>query len=186
MEFVGIPSEEFRFISGYRNYQVSNLGNVRDIRTGQFKTTRNNGRGYLEVCLTKDKRSKSQLLHRLVAEAFIPNPGGRRCVDHMDHDKTNNVIWNLRWATGTENQGNRVKQDSPTSSTFKGVSWNKAGGKWAANIKIDGKTKHIGCFTDELEAARAYDEAAKIQFQEYAKPKFHINADEYYIIHGEP
>lgn len=64
----------------------------------------NQGRdGYLKVSLTKEGRSVQRKLHRLVAETFIANPSNKQVVDHIDEDKTNNKVTNLRWCTLQEN-----------------------------------------------------------------------------------
>lgn len=59
--------------------------------------------GYKTVCLTKDGKSKTQYVHRLVAEAFIPNPENLPFINHKDEDKTNNFAENLEWCTAQYN-----------------------------------------------------------------------------------
>lgn len=66
-----------------------------------------NGRGYLGVKVS----NKTYLVHRLVAETFIPNPGGLPEIDHINRDKTANMVQNLRWATRSDNLRNTVKND---------------------------------------------------------------------------
>ena len=113
--------EERRPIRGYEGYyEVSHYGRVRSVdryvshsRNGTFKVLRigaikaigDNGNGYKLVYLYKEGRHNrfSAKLHRLVAEAFLPNPNNFPVVDHIDHDKTNNHVDNLRWVTQEEN-----------------------------------------------------------------------------------
>lgn len=64
----------------------------------------NNVCGYLQVALQKHKKRKDEKIHRLVAEAFIPNPENKPQVNHIDGDKTNNNVNNLEWTTTSENQ----------------------------------------------------------------------------------
>ena len=98
----------------------------------------------------------------------MPNPEGKRCVDHHDGDKTNNNHENLRYATHTEN-GRNMKKHSDGSSIYKGVSWDRGSNKWRAQIKDARKVKNLGVFTNEREAAEAYNAAAVEFYKEFAK-----------------
>lgn len=83
-------------IAGYENlYQVSNLGNVRSKKTGRFIKAKKNNRGYLTVGLSKNKKQKWFLIHRLVADNFYSNYDKSMHVYHRDGNKTNNNIENL-------------------------------------------------------------------------------------------
>ena len=89
-------------------------------------------------------------------------------IDHIDGDKLNNKIENLRLTDHKGNARNARKWKSPTSSKFKGVSWYRWNGKWKASIRENGTTKHLGYFSRELAAAKAYDEAAIRLYKEFA------------------
>lgn len=105
-------------------YEVSNLGRVRSLnynKTGEIRLLKvqKHSDGYLQVGLRKDGKQKLYTVHRLVCEAFIPNPDGLPCVNHIDEDKTNNHVWNLEWCTvkyntnygtGIERRSKRVYQ----------------------------------------------------------------------------
>ncbi len=164
----GIINEEWRSIDEYINYQVSNIGRVRRADTGKILKPKILKNGYYQVGLYKDGKQKPFYTHRLVASEFIDNPNNKPYVDHVDNVRSNNSINNLRWVCGKENQGNRLKQQN-TSSKFKGVHFHKQIQKWQTRITIDGKKKHLGYFENEDDAARAYNEAAKQYFKEYAK-----------------
>lgn len=94
--------EIWRDIKDYEGlYQVSNFGRVRSLVTDSHRRKRilkQSFRGYyLKVKLIKDNKQKIVSVHRLVAEAFLPNPLNLPCVNHKDENKTNNSVDNLEW-----------------------------------------------------------------------------------------
>jgi len=96
--------ERWTMISGYRLYQVSTHGRVRNIRRNQLLKFFNN-KGYLRVGLCKDGSQKKLLVHRLVLENFIgPSSDNRPQTRHLDGNKHNNRLDNLRWGNNQENQ----------------------------------------------------------------------------------
>lgn len=91
-------------------YEVSNFGNLRKINQAKvslLKTTKN-CYGYHTIGLWKNGKVKQYRVSRLVAEAFIPNPDNKPYVDHIDTDKSNNIVTNLRWVTPKENSNNSL------------------------------------------------------------------------------
>lgn len=98
-------------------YQISNLGRVKSF-PGKCRKSNSEpiilsnriGRSnpYYQVILYKGKSGKSFRVHRLVAQAFIPNPDNKPCIDHIDTNTKNNRIENLRWATHKENANNPI------------------------------------------------------------------------------
>lgn len=107
----------------------------------------------------------SQLLHRFIMGVTDPEIH----VDHEDHNGLNCQRHNLRKCVRGENDGNRRKTRG--SSQYKGVSWSKSKGRWRACITIE-RTVHLGYFTDEVQAALAYDAAARTRFGVFAKCNF--------------
>lgn len=98
-------------------YEVSNLGNVKTLsRTVQRCGIENhqinerllkqnkNKQGYLSVTLSRSKKVKVLRINRLVAMAFLPNPENKETVNHINCIKSDNTVWNLEWATRSENE----------------------------------------------------------------------------------
>ena len=103
-----------------------------------------------------------------MAEAFSTNPENKRTVDHIDTDRKNNCIANLRFATHAENSRN-MKRHADNSSVYKGVSLYKRCNRWVARIKFTDKHIYLGSFTSEKEAAAAYNAAAIEHYKEFAR-----------------
>ena len=162
--------EQWRTISGFPKYMISSVGRVMNITTFRILKPRLCG-DYLSVVLCKDGEVSNKSIHRLVAEAFILNLTDLPCVDHKDRHSLNNHLSNLRWCTRKENQHNRSKNKNGTSM-YKGVCFHQASGKWTAQIKQNGHKIHLGCYTDEADAGRAYDRKAKELFREFAHLNF--------------
>lgn len=98
--------EEWKDIEGFDNYIVSNLGNVLNKRKNTFLKPYKEKKGYLRVRLCKNGKYKHFLIHRLVAEAFIPNTDNKPFIDHINTIKNDNRVENLRWVTNKENCNN--------------------------------------------------------------------------------
>jgi hypothetical protein len=160
--------EHWASIDGYLNYQVSWWGRVTNTKTGRILKPGTSVPGYLFVILSKNGKKKLHYIHKLVAREWRANPDERPCVDHVDNDKSNNNHENLRWATLSENSRN-MKKHKDGSSDFKGVSLEKKSGKWRARILLPGKPLHLGCFTNEREAAESYNIAAVKYYKQFAK-----------------
>lgn len=91
-------------VYGYEGlYQVSNLGNVKSLLNNIYLKGHVSNCGYCDVQLYKDKKVRVFKVHRLVALHFIPNPGFKQQVNHIDGNKLNNNVTNLEWVTAKEN-----------------------------------------------------------------------------------
>ena len=114
--------EVWKDVLGYEGlYKVSNKGNVFSVGRvssqgkkcgGLTLNPRNVGAGYLQVSLYKNGKMKGEYVHRLVAEAFIPNPESLPQINHIDEVKVNNELSNLEWCTReyNNNYGTRVER----------------------------------------------------------------------------
>lgn len=93
----------WKVIKHNENYSINEYGEVKNNTTGIIrKANLNHSSGYYCIDLWKDNKGKKYAIHRLVAEAFIPNPLNKPTVDHIDGNRTNNSVDNLRWATYSE------------------------------------------------------------------------------------
>ena len=160
--------EEFRslneIVENGENYSISNLGNVRNNETGNILKHAINHREYHRIGLCKSGKRKPYYIHKLVALAFLPNPDSKSDADHIDRNKDNNILENLRWANKSENKQNTSKRKYCTSK-FIGVNWCKRQNKWVAKMQIDSKRKFLGYFANEEDAAREYDKHIHSKFQ---------------------
>lgn len=96
--------EIFKDVEGYENYQVTSWGRVYSKQSKAFMTPQVHDKGYLRVDLIdEDGDRKHFKIHRLVAQAFIPNPENKPQVNHIDGNNQNNSVTNLEWVTNAEN-----------------------------------------------------------------------------------
>lgn len=126
--------------------------------------------GYVARAVWSGKQRRYIQMHN----AVLPNSDPKLVIDHADGNKLNNTRQNLRLSTHTENARNRALQSTYKGevllSQYKGVS--KKNELWVAVIRVEKQLKHLGQFSDEVEAARCYDAAAVEFFQEYARLNF--------------
>lgn len=122
--------------------------------------------GYAIRYLTVDGKSISIALHREIAKT----PKGLE-VDHINGNRLDNTKSNLRNTTHAENLRNQRRTKINTTSKYKGVSWISEKKKWRVEIKKNYKSKHLGYFDNEHDAARMYNFWATDLFGEYA----HLN-----------
>lgn len=112
-----------------------------------------------------NKRTKTWYMHTVISNR-AGFPDGKGC-DHRDRNGLNNTRKNLRPCTPSQQQANRRKF-SGMSSKYKGVCWARLPKKWKAGIKVNGVRIHLGYFNDEETAGKAYSDAAKKHFGEFA------------------
>ena len=158
--------ETYKKIERYEVYSVSDHGNVRNDKTRRILKGTVSDHGYLRVTFRKDNKNQNKRIHKLVADAFLPNPENKKCIDHIDNNRQNNNLINLRFATTTQNAQN-AKISSKNTSGTKGVYWNKNRNKWRAQIMINGKNINLGSFLKKDDAINIRVQRAKDAFGEY-------------------
>ncbi|CAM0027703.1 HNH endonuclease [Vibrio phage D529] len=84
-------------IKGFEDYAVSRCGRIYSWKSKRWLKQSTQSKGYNQVCLSVNNKQSMKLVHRLVAEAFIPNPLGLKEINHLDENKSNNNLDNLEW-----------------------------------------------------------------------------------------
>lgn len=157
--------EEYKIITEYPNYEISNLGNCRNIKTKRILIPVKMKIGYMcyKLSYTNEDNKRKQITvfqHRLIGVHHIPNPNNKPHIDHIDGNKQNNNINNLRWVNRSENLRNQKKADNKTS-IYKGVFYDKTRKKWRSCIEVNKLRKELGRFETEKEASDARDNYIK-------------------------
>lgn len=117
---------------------------------------------YAAMSVGRKGKQKTIRMHRIIANCNE----NKLHIDHINHNGLDNRKTNIRMCTPAQNMKN-MTSDRGTSK-YKGVSWRECYHKWVAQIGVDNKKVHIGHYSDEKEAAIAYNEAAKKYFGEFA------------------
>ena len=119
-------------IKNFDGYYVDTEGKIYSTRkNGGYRRNmtplqlRKDKDGYFEVGLYRNKKRYFRRVHRLVAEAFIPNPENKPYIDHIDTDPTNNHVWNLRWVTQKENALNPLTREHISKSKMGHPYWGR-------------------------------------------------------------
>lgn len=121
--------ENWKDIQGFEGiYQISDRGRIKSLKRNKCLKLGPNPTGYITVQLHKNGDIKGFSVHRLVAEAFIPNPNNYKEVNHIDEDKTNNCKENLEWCTHQYNNTYGTKIQRGVETRMKNgsyIPWNK-------------------------------------------------------------
>ena len=149
-------------IQGYENYLIYEDGRVFSKKRNRFLKPQNHNSGYKIIGLCKNNKVKSFLIHRLMAIHYIPNPENKREVDHINRNRSDNRIENLRWATKSEN-GQNKGMESRNTSGHKYISYHKIGDGWAFEKTINGKRtrKYFKSLEEAIEFKRSFESDLK-------------------------
>jgi hypothetical protein len=151
---------EWRTIDGFPNYEVSSTGLVLSHHTGGILSPLTHRNGYLSVVLCNKLIGQKRIgIHRIVAISFLENPEEKLEVDHINRDKTDNSLQNLRWATHSENRQNTGVHCN-NKLGIKNISYNKNSNRYIYK-KIMGETKVYKSFVTLDEAIKFRDEFLK-------------------------
>ena len=150
--------EQWKYVKGYEGlYSVSTEGKVVSHRTGIELKPAVNHKGYFVAQFSHSGKRKNMKVHRLVALAFIPNPDNLPEVDHINGDRQDNRVENLRWVTGSANTRNR-EVCRQSGSRYNGVIIHPKTGNFVTSIWHNGKTVYLGTFKEETKAALAFNQ----------------------------
>ncbi len=152
--------EQLVDIPGYEGlYSISNTGRVFRHNDPGWQVPSESSSGYLQVQLSKNGDKRVHSIHRLVAEAFIPRQNDLQDeVNHKDGNKHNDRSDNLEWVTRHGNMAHAKREGNlEGTSSFLGVGYHSGRNRWRARVSYNGRRWHVGWFTTEIEAARAYD-----------------------------
>jgi len=142
----------WKTIENYPNYEISDCGMVLSHYSGNILKPDKHHKGYLLIYLSKNGKRKRFSIHRLVAQAFIPNPGNKPQVDHINRIRNDNRVENLRWVTSSENQQN-TEVRCTNKLGIKNISYNKRYNRYEYKKIIGGKTirKHFKTLDEAIE-----------------------------------
>lgn len=146
--------EEWKMINDFPNYQISNMGQIKNNK-GKILKKHNNGTGYYQIGLYKNKKCEWFYIHRLVAIHFLPNWNDLKECDHINNDKSDNRYCNLRWITRSNNM-KRIPKREGTINTYKGIIWDKSNKNWVVRTRVNGKRIYLGRYKTEEEAYTNY------------------------------
>ncbi|MDO9381848.1 MAG: HNH endonuclease [Hyphomicrobiaceae bacterium] len=157
-EVVSYNSEtgEFRWLQNSSPYAKRHPYSAGDVAGARHSN------GYLAFWVDR----KKYLAHR-VAFFWVHGRWPSADLDHVNRDRTDNRIVNLREASRVQNNGNSGIPNHNTSG-IKGVRWHAARGKWVAQISINNRCKYLGIYADKEDARVAYEKAAREYFGEFA------------------
>ena len=134
-------TEKYVTIDDFPDYLVTSQGRVFSLKYDKMKELKQtkNKDGYLKVILSKNGKQYSKTVHRLVAQAFIPNHDNKPCVNHIDENKSNNNVKNLEWCTYKENNNHGTRNERVSQKNSISHKGKKHSGETKAKISKSNK-----------------------------------------------
>lgn len=137
---------EWRQVKEHPNYEVNQFGEIRHKKRKQILKPRSNNGGYQYVNFKVDGKNTNFAVHRIVANAFIPNPNGYTEINHKDYDKTNNCVDNLEWVTSKQNKQHAYLKEENHISRGKAVEQYDLDGNYIKTYQtISHAAKEMNC-----------------------------------------
>ena len=162
----GYPFRRIPLTKG--KYAIVDPEDFERLNKHKWHAVRQNNTFYAIRCVGTRKKKIRIRMHR-----EIIHPPDHLVVDHINHNGLDNRKANIRPATRAQNNFNRlIIKRKNSSSKYKGVSWKKGKKKWHARIHVNGEYKFLGYFKEEIQAAKAYDKAAKKYHGQFASLNF--------------
>ena len=160
---------------GVEKYMISNWGNAKGINGEKPMKPQIVGSGHCQLQIWDKKIKKNFYVHRLVGEHFLEKPSAEKClIDHIDRNKTNNHVSNLRWVTHQENSNNRHNSREPTEKVLKQREYNlqyknKNSEKWKLY-----KSNNASKFNEIAKVARQQSKQ-EIDFQNWRRAMLSVH-----------
>ena len=153
-------------VVGYEGlYKINKNGEVWGCKRNKFLRQYNDPDGYFCLRLCKDNHTTHHRIHRLLAQVFIPNPENLPLTDHIDQNKINNILDNLRWASHSTNQQNKKKGKRNTSGYYNiGTTRHNNGEYWRISFEKDKQIVFSKCFKKDK---YTLEEVVAIRDQKY-------------------
>ena len=142
--------EEWKVVNDFENYEISNMGIVRNKLKHTVLKAHNRKDGYYSVKLCRKNFSQNKSIHRLVALHFVENANHDKynVIDHIDRNKQNNCATNLRWSTRQQNSQNWLGRNEGLTK--------RKGNIWEVAVKYENTRMYLGRYNDEEKAKQVY------------------------------
>ena len=146
-------------IEGYENYLIYEDGKVYSKHSKRYLKQNDNRNGYLYVNLYQDGKLKHHTIHRLVGVYYIPNPENKPFLDHINRNRKDNRIENLRWVTKSENCQNTGVQKNNKSTGIKNICYDKRVNRYRYQKMINGENhrKYFKTLEEAVEYKKIYE-----------------------------